>query len=196
MPLNENQQALTPPKPSRVVFKWLVVCVVAAAPSFYFGGCIGGWRTSEVLGMIVGILIFVVGYSLIEFMPQIQFAMSQRTKRRASRIAYITRMGISVLFPVGVFVDLYCGIVSLAFSAAIMGQDWAGLGRSTSASDPSIDRFLSFLLTTIIQGTILNVVVFAYMLIVYGFLRLIGVENLTSKTKDRDTGAKIDQRSD
>lgn len=83
---------MKPPKLGRVIIKWLIVCVLAAGPSFFLGGGIGGWRVPEVLGMIFGILIFAAGYSVIEFIPQIQLTMAQRAKRRASRIAYITRM--------------------------------------------------------------------------------------------------------
>lgn len=175
--LIEEQNPLPPPKPGRVIIRWLMVCCVAAGPSFYFGGGIGGWRSPEVLGMLFGILIFVAGYSLIEFMPQIQSAMAQRAKRRASRIAYISRMGISILFPIGVFVDLYCGIVSVGLAGMITGGEFNGMGRSMRPTDPPTFRFLTFLLTTIIQGTLLNILVFAYMLIVYGFLRLFGVKN-------------------
>ena len=173
----DEQLLLTPPKPGRVVGKWLIVCFVAAGPSFFFGAGIGGWRIPEIAGMIAGILIFVAGYSGIEFLPQIQSAMAQRAKRKSTRIAYITRMGISILFPIGVFIDMYCGIVSLSLSAALTGAEGPMLGGSSSRSEAVLFRFLHFLLTTLIQGTLLNIIVFAYMLVVYGFLHILGIRN-------------------
>lgn len=174
--LLDEQLPLSPPKPGRVILKWLVVCGIAAGPSFYFGGGLGGFRAPEVLGMIFGILIFVAGYSAIEFMPQIQSAMAQRVKRRATRVAYITRMGISILFPIGVFVDLYCGIVSVSISGLITGGEHPLASREAGSVLPSV-RFFSYLLTTLIQGTLLNILLFAYMLIVYGFLKMIGMSD-------------------
>ena len=171
-----DDQLLTPPKPGRVILKWLIVCGIAAGPSFYFGAGIGGFRAPEILGMIFGILIFVAGYSAIEFMPQVQSAMAQRVKRRATRVAYITRMGISILFPIGVVIDIYCGLVSVSVSNALTGGETLLRSPSAASETPSL-RFLSHLLTTLIQGTLLNIVVFAYMLIVYGFLRMIGMNN-------------------
>lgn len=180
--LLDNQQTLPPPKPGRVIIKWLIVCGIAAGPSFYFGGGLGGFRAPEVLGMIFGILIFVAGYSVIEFMPQIRSAMAQRVKRRATRVAYITRMGISILFPIGVVVDLYCGIVSVSLSSAITGSQNPLGSREAVSGLPSF-RFLTYLLTTLIQGTLLNILVFTYMMIVYGFLRVIGMKD--SHSDDR-----------
>ena len=198
--LADEQPPLVPPAPGSVIIKWLIVCGIAAGPSFYFGGGIGGWCGPEVLGMIVGILIFVAGYSLIEFTPQIQSAMAQRAKRRASRIAYISRMAISILFPIGVFVDLYCGIFSLGLTSAITGGDWTGLRQPNAETHSTTARFLTFLLTTMIQGVLLNILLFAYMLIVYGFLRLVGVKNLPPATNNtaqmEETQTVPNQRSD
>lgn len=171
----DDDAALLPaPRPGKVLIKWLTVCVIAAAPSFYFGGGIGGWRTPEILGMVMGILVFVVGYSLIEFLPQVQSALQKKAQHRATRIAYITRIVISVLFPIGIFVDLYCGIFSVFVSSTITGEQ--GFPRASSTDAPSL-RFLYHLLTTLIQGTVLNIILFSYMLIVYGFLRIAGVDN-------------------
>lgn len=175
--LPEGEVALTPPNPGRVIIKWLIVCSIAAGPSFFFGAGMGNWRLPEVLGMIAGVLAFAAGYSAIEFLPQVQAAMTQRVKRRATRIAYITRMGISILFPVGIFIDMYCGIVSVGFANVIVGGN--GLGFGGAGFESPILRFLTFLLTTLIQGVLLNIILFAYMLIVYGFLRMLGVENST-----------------
>ena len=179
-----------PPKPGLVIIKWMLVCFIAAGPSFCFGGMIGNWRGPEVLGMLVGILVFVAGYSAIEFIPQIQLAMNQRAKRRASRTAYISRMVISILFPIGVFFDMYCGVVSLGISSVLTGGEW-NFKDSTNGVDFPVFRFLTFLMTTVIQGTLLNILVFAYMLLVYGFLRIIGVDN-----SSRYGGTEMTQRSD
>ena len=55
-PERGNPDPPPPPELSKVFIKWLIICAFAAGPSFYFGGMMGNWRLSAVLGMVVGIL--------------------------------------------------------------------------------------------------------------------------------------------
>ena len=97
-----------PPLQLPLVFtKWLLVCILAAGPSFYFGGMLGGFRLSAVTGMGIGILIFVIAYTAIEYTSAVQRQMRKPVSRRASWIAYSTRIIISVIFPIGIFVDVF-----------------------------------------------------------------------------------------
>ena len=191
--LLEDQRPLPPPVPSAVIAKWLIVCMIAAAPSFFFGGGLGGWRFPETMGMITGILIFVAGFSSMEFLPSIRSLMRQRAKRKATRIAYITRMVISVVFPIGIFIDIYCGAISVSVSGAVTGVNGFAMGGTNYGSERPMIRFFTFLLTTLLQGTLLNIILFAYMMIVYGFLRVLGVKDSTYQGDQESTfGADSD----
>ena len=185
--LPNEQHPLPPPQPARVIAKWLIVCVVAAAPSFFFGGGLGQWRAPEVLGMIAGVLIFVAGYSSIEFLPSIRSAMRQRTKRKATRIAYITRMVISIVFPIGIFIDIYCGAISVFLSGALTQVNGLAMGGTNGIPERPMIRFFAFLFTTLVQGTLLNILLFAYMMIVYGFLRVLGVKDSAYQSEEEST---------
>ena len=162
-----NQDPLPPPQLSQVFFKWLVICAIAAAPSFVIGGSMGNWRTAAVLGMVIGVLIFVVGYTALEFTTAIQEQMQKPVSRRASWIAYLTRVAISIVYPVGVFVDILCGVFAIGLSTPVTGIADGGFGRGEIVNVSEAALCFQFALTTVFQGVLLNLVLFAYMGIVW-----------------------------
>ena len=156
-----------PPLQLPLVFtKWLFICILAAGPSFYFGGMLGGFRLSAVTGMGIGILIFVIAYTAIEYTSAVQRQMRKPVSRRASWIAYSTRIIISVIFPIGIFVDVFCGMLAVPISSSILGIKEPGM-RFDQAGYSDDFRCIYFLVTTMVQGVLLNFVVFAYMGIVW-----------------------------
>ena len=78
--------------------------------------------------------------------------------RRTLIIGYATRVGISIIFPVGIYVDLVCGLLSTSIVGVVLD---------------SADTFVGVLATTLVQGVVLNVLLVVYMLPVLGFLRLV-----------------------
>lgn len=163
-PLPGNPNPLPPPKLPNVFVKWLVVCAFAAGPSFFFGGGMGGWRTPAVVGMVIGVLIFVVGYTALEFTTAIQEKMAKPVSRRAAWIAYLTRVGISIVFPVGIFVDVFCGIFAVGISSAVTGiQSGIEPHVREAPNIPALEEFFQYMFTTVVQGVLLNLVLFAYM---------------------------------
>lgn len=171
-PLPGNPDPLPAPKLPNVIAKWVVVCAFAAGPSFFMGGGLGNWRTSAVLGMVVGVLVFVIGYSALEFTTAIQEKMAKPVARRAAWIAYLTRVGISIVFPVGIFVDVFCGIFAVGISSAVTGIQ-GGPPRFQEGPDVSTSvEFFQFMFTTVVQGILLNLVLFAYMGIAWVFCNL------------------------
>jgi len=166
-PLAGNPNPLPPPKLPNVFTKWLLICTFAAGPSFFIGGGMGGWRVPAVVGMVIGVLIFVVGYTALEFATVIQQKMSKPVSRRAAWIAYLTRVGISIVFPIGVILDMFCGIFAVGLSSGITGVD-AGLYGSRNISQVSAwVECLQYMFTTVVQGILLNFVLFAYMGVVW-----------------------------
>ncbi len=165
-PVGGNPITLPPPEPNKVFVKWLLVCTIAAAPSFFLGGGMGQWRLSAVLGMVFGVLVFVVGYTALELTAAVQNQMNKPVSRRASWIAYLTRAGISIVFPVGVVVDMFCGIFAVGISAVLTGfSDRVGPSYDVEVSE--IMRCFQFFVTTVAQGVLLNFLLFAYMGVVW-----------------------------
>lgn len=156
---------LEPDKPvqvGKVFLKWLVICVISAAPSFFWGFLIGQQTISSVVGMLAGILTFVVGYATIECRPFAQRWLRNRLIRRTAKIGYGTRLGMSIIFPVGMYLDMITGMIAIATT---QGFDDNGMGNEQMP-------LLWFYLTTIVQGIYLNIVLFVYMLVAYAFVRL------------------------
>ena len=138
----------------RTFARWLIVCSISAIPSFVFGMVV---TDNEVGGMLVGILIFVAGYTWLDFITAKRPWRQNPRIRRMLRITYGTRIAISILFPIGGFLDVMCGTLTLTiispFTDVIPGTN--------SLS------FLGAMMTTLIQGCILNVVLGLYALLVY-----------------------------
>ena len=166
-PDRENPDRLPPPQLFRVFFKWLIVCAVAAGPSFYFGGMMGNWRLSAVVGMVIGILVFVIAYTAIEFTTAVQDLMQKRVSRRASWIAYLTRVVISIVFPVAIVVDVFCGAFAVGLSSSVTGITEVGFGEGGGGDFSDDVRCFFFIVTTLVQGVMLNLVLFGYMGIVW-----------------------------
>jgi hypothetical protein len=138
------------------------VCGIAALPSFFWGFAMTG---GEITGMLLGIFLFAVGYTLIDFRTAAWPIRQKKTIRRTLRFTYGTRIAISVLFPVGGYLDAICGIFSLGLISSVFGE--------------SIERldgmgFRLTLLTTIVQGCLLNIVLAVYGLLVFGVYGLVG----------------------
>lgn len=135
---------------SRTLVRWLVVCTVSAIPSFFFGMIV---TESQVAAMAIGILVFVAGYTWLDYGTATRSWRRNRRMRRTLRITYGTRIAISILFPLGAYLDLICGVVTMT----ITGSQLNG---------PALD-FVAALMTTLVQGCVLNVVLAFYGLLVY-----------------------------
>ena len=128
------------------ILVWFSVCTISAAPSFFLAlGLVGVQNTSW---MVIGILLFVVGYVVADRVSY-RWTFRRRVAVKLSlRITYIIRIGASVIFPVALYVDMFCGIFSASFITAL-GFD---PNRSSSMPGPIV------LLWTLFQGVVLNAV--------------------------------------
>jgi len=152
--------------------KWLLVCYVSAAPSFFWGSVISEFNLVNVLAMILGIFVFVIGYTLVEFTSFVRKSLLFSPLRLTFRIGYWTRIGVSILFPVGIYLDLFVGFLSVGISDSFFSTTIAS-GNSPDAVGAS---FFAFFFTTLIQGVFLNLLLFGYMVIVFGII--VGVRSL------------------
>ena len=144
---------------SRTAVRWLTVCSLSAIPSFVFGMAVTG---GQLAAMLSGILLFAIGYTVADYRTA-GFAWRRRPIiRRTLKIAYGTRIAISLLLPLGAYIDIACGVVSLGLTESLTGE---GLATFDSASSMS---FFPTLLTTLVQGVLMNVVLAVYALVVLG----------------------------
>jgi hypothetical protein len=131
---------------------WSVICIVSAAPSFL-------WASGEFnhLAMAYGVLLFIFIYTTISMTDWFERFHARPHVRRTLYIGYGARLAISIAFPVGAATDLYPGLISI------------GIVRNLGILPES---FSGTLAVTIVQGTILNILIFIFMLLVYGILRM------------------------
>ena len=117
--------------------------------------------------MIIGILIFAMGYTLADYRTAHFSWRRRRLTRRTLKIAYGTRIVISLLVPLGAYVDIACGVVSLGLTESVTGE---GLATSEAGNRMS---FFATLLTTLVQGVLLNIVLAVYALVILGLQALV-----------------------
>jgi len=132
---------------------WTGVCGAAAAPSFWFAAD-SGYRIS---GMVAGIALFVLAYTAAT--SRDAFVARWRREpalRVACYIGYGLRTAVGIAAPVGMVIDLLPGIVSTELARSI------GMGGTT---------FLPTLVTTVIQGVLLNFIVGTFVGLLYAVLR-------------------------
>ena len=132
---------------------WAAICCVSAAPSF-------AWAHEEFHrgAMVLGVALFTIAYTAFTSTERFEQFHRRPFVRRTLYIGYGARMAASIVFPVGVGMDLLPGMLSV------------NLVQQGLRLDPH--SFGGTLLTTIVQGTLLNVLLALFMLFVYGIQRL------------------------
>lgn len=144
----------------RTAVRWLIVCGISAVPSFFFGLIA---TSGQFVGMLAGILIFVVGYTLLDYRTANRPFRRNRMIRRTLKITYGTRIAISILFPVGGYLDMVCGVVTLTVMQETTGAGFQAMGSSNGPSG-----FFITVTTTVLQGLVLNVVLAVYAALLLG----------------------------
>ncbi|NNF42422.1 MAG: hypothetical protein HKN62_05130 [Phycisphaerales bacterium] len=137
---------------------WTFVCFVSAIPSFIFGYSLFD-RPEHAAAMVTGIIIFVIGYTLITGTDRFVRLKGRRRVRRSMYIIYATRLLVSMVYPVGLAVDLWCGFASVALVQTLPIPE---------------ESFFQILLITLVQGVVLNIALLVLMLVVLGVQRLFG----------------------
>ncbi|QOV87726.1 hypothetical protein [Humisphaera borealis] len=131
-------------RPLIVLCIWGGVCALAAVPSFV----IAREQNFETLGMVSGVVVFVVAYTVISGSPGFRRTWGHdRAFRIAMFISYGIRIAIGVVYPLGFLVDLIPGMMSVGIVERLEVPRWT---------------FINSFLTTLIQGAFLSVV-FAFL---------------------------------
>lgn len=135
---------------------WTVICGISSAPSFFLASLVFN-HPSQIAAMLIGIVLFILAYTTISVQPSVERVKRRPFVGRTLYIGYGARIALSAIYPIGVFVDLWCGIVALAI---------------TGLDDRTNESFAVVLLTTLVQGMVLNALLMIFMMLVYSVQRL------------------------
>ncbi|PQO27477.1 hypothetical protein C5Y96_18245 [Blastopirellula marina] len=143
----------------KAAIRWFLICGVSAAPSWLIAA---DETTAVYMGMATGVFIFIIGYTFLDVRTRKHPLRQRPDVKWTLAITYGTRIAISLLFPIGFFVDIICGIFAVAATGLVF--------ENISVDTPTL-HFTSTLVTTLIQGCLLNFVLAGYGLIVYAICR-------------------------
>jgi hypothetical protein len=125
-------------------------CCAAAVPSFLWSGRV------NLPGRLAGVAVFVVAYVIVVHTSTFARAWARRRVRRAVVIGYAVRAGVSAVFPIGMFLDLWPGMLSAHIT---------GLAASRYNG-----TFAQVFATTVIQGILLHGPLICFILLVYAIV--------------------------
>lgn len=128
---------------------WGVVCSIAAIPSFV----IATDNNFDQAGMGAGVLVFVVIYAAISSTEP--FRRRWQTDRAFAHtvvVGYSLRLLVSAIVPVGMFLDMFPGMIAVDIVGAM---------------DFPRTAFVVAFLTTLVQGFLLNVILAMFMGMLY-----------------------------
>ena len=160
-----DDAATQPASLRRMIAVWSAVGIVSAAPSFVVGLAI---TEGQFVGMVAGVATFVGLLVLIDFRTTRTTWRRRPLVRRTLRTVYITRLIVSLVFPVGMYIDMLCGFASVGLSSIALSIDPA------LRPDDHHHTFVFAYLTTLIQGGVIHVVMSVYGAAVAGVFALAG----------------------
>ncbi|WDI40858.1 hypothetical protein [Bremerella sp. P1] len=143
----------------KAAIRWSLICGISAIPSWVIAASA---TMAAISGMTTGVIIFAIGYTFLDVWTRKHPLRQKPEVKTTLRITYGTRIAISLLFPVGFFVDLWCGIIALTLTSLFF---------KTGDFDVSKMEFTSTLMTTLIQGCLLNIVLAGFGLVVYAICK-------------------------
>ena len=140
------------PSVLRRLLLWTVVCTVSAAPSFVLAG-----YEHDRGAMALAVCLFILAYTAATSTEAFERFHRRPFVRRTLYIGYGARMLISIIYPVALFPDIFAGMLSLGFVRNVIGLDPHSFAGTFAA--------------TCVSGTVLNLIVFAFMGVVYAYQR-------------------------
>jgi hypothetical protein len=167
----EPESDLSPPRSrARIVTYWIVVCSVSAIPSFLMGLDVvqppGG-----VPAMVVGVLLFIGAYVLLDVRYLEPLARRKRNFRTAMLWGFGLRATASLLLPAGIMLDMLPGLLSVTIVRTIFPvPPGSQLTNSFPYEGGSVLGFFPALLTTLLQGVVMNALLWPVILALYAAL--------------------------
>lgn len=115
---------------ARSLICWSSICVISAAPSFIFGYELS---KGQATAMVLGIATFIVIYVAVDLQTIGGTFRNRPYVSVTLKTTYGLRILQTVLFPLGVMVDLISGMIATAIYETIAGQN---LVNSNSPDEP------------------------------------------------------------
>lgn len=150
------QKNMKPPSLRRAAIRWFFICSVSAVPSFLLGSDVSKGQFGA---MVLGVLIFASGYTMLDYQTALTDIRQNRLISITLRIVYATRLLITLFFPIGMGIDMLCGLLSVSCTQGLFGGQ-------------AVETFPGALFTTLIQGAVLNLVLAIYGTLVAGLVTL------------------------
>ena len=157
-PASVEEAAAPALPPLRLALRWTGICGASAIPSFFFGMGVCQ-HPLQIPLMLFGVLCFAFTYTMIAQSEPWRRLLADRVRRGCVITAYGCRIGFSVFLPIGWANDLFVGMISVQGVGTLFG------GGETLTNPWRI------LLTTLVQGVLLNVQVFLAILLFIGISR-------------------------
>lgn len=107
--------------------------------------------------MALAVCVFILAYTALTSTEAFDRFHARPFIRRTLYIGYGARMAISIVFPIALYSDLFAGALSLRIVGEVIGLE------TTS--------FAGTFITTCVSGTLLNMMIFALMGVVYALQR-------------------------
>lgn len=153
------------PSLQRTIFRWTVVCGIAAGPSFVLGWTI---NDGHVIGMIAAILTFIGFYVEGDLISRHWPIRRNVSVRRTLVFVYVTRIVLSIIFPVGVYLDMAAGSAMFALMNLSLDQ----LKQPALTFGEQLARFWLTYSMTFVQAILMNIILFVWGLICLPFIAL------------------------
>lgn len=150
---------------------WLVICGCSAVPSFWMAMTI----QASVPAMILGVLAFVVGYTVLSCSPLYVHLKQKTHLYRAFRIGFAFRIILSVLSLLALLADDADMMKFILLHDGVTGQIALETAKGLfklSAGDPLDGRHAVAFVATLLQGLVLNAIVLLTILVFYSILKL------------------------
>tara|TARA_R110002073_G_scaffold60209_1_gene151161 strand:+ start:6598 stop:7263 length:666 start_codon:yes stop_codon:yes gene_type:complete len=151
----------------RIAIRWTFVCVLSAIPSFLLGMAVT--NNKQIAAMVTGTAIFCLFYIWLDWRTASFSWRHKKSVKWTLGITYGTRVLISVAVPIGGMLDIICGVASTTLVAKVTGFQFEPSGAANDLSAFG-EPFFPVLLTTLIQGVLMNVVLSIYGIVVFGIV--------------------------
>ncbi len=150
---------------ARRLLLWTVFCAVSAAPSFILAK-----DEFNRAAMALGVCLFIAAYTVGTSTTGFQRFHRRPFVRRTLYIGYGARLILSMVMPMGLRNRSDPGSL-----ITLLPDVWPGMLSVQFVESTNLDAesFAGTLATTIVQGALLNVIIFTFMLVVYGVKRLL-----------------------
>ena len=144
------------PRPStpRRLLRWTAVCTASAAPSYIFGWIITAGQSA---GMAAGVVTFILVLTMVDIRTAHLRWRRRWITRRTLGVMYGTRVLLSFVFPLAIWVDLSTGFVSVRIVGIALAIDDDGDGFNEHHHS-----FVFAYLTTCVQGTLMHIIMAVY----------------------------------